>query len=75
MKNQRDNDPVLQELKEIKETLARIEASCSTMDSHVDFVEVIYERVHAPFSWMMNKIRNLSGIGGEAICLQKLKNS
>ena len=44
------------ELKEIKQTVERIERSTCKMDSHVDFVNGAYERVRAPFNYVIDRI-------------------
>jgi len=41
-------------LKTIDERLTKIERSVEKMDSHVDFVEEVYENVKSPFHKVLN---------------------
>lgn len=67
------NDAILEELKEIKEMLKKVQESCDKMSAHVDFVDCVYKNVQSPFNWFMNKVRQISGIGGNCIQLDNFK--
>lgn len=44
-----------EDLVEIKQQLAALQKSCEKMDRHIDFIEMVYEKLHAPLQWLLNK--------------------
>lgn len=56
-------DLILKKLEEMDKRLARVESSCTGMDSHIDFVEGVYTTVRHPLEFMSQKVSQLAGQG------------
>jgi glycerol-3-phosphate responsive antiterminator len=49
----------------ISEELGMVKTQTSKMDSHVDFVNGVYQKVEAPLNYVCDKVSRLIGNGSE----------
>ena len=54
-------DLILDKLSRIERRLERIEQSCGGMDSHIGFVENVYETLRSPLNYIKTYVNGLSG--------------
>lgn len=50
-----------EEVQSLKEIVLRLEKSCSRMDDHITFVDHVYDKVQAPFNFVLNKVSRVMG--------------
>lgn len=50
-----------EEVLSLKEIVLRLEKTCSRMDNHITFVDHVYDKVQAPFNFVLNKVSRVMG--------------
>jgi hypothetical protein len=64
---------IVRRLERIEERLDTVQKDCSSMSSHISFVEKTYKAVKFPLEYLKNKVELLAG--AERTPLHVIKNS
>ena len=60
-------EKVLESLHRIEERLGIIEKDCSTMRTHIDFIEKTYTIVQGPLQYLKNKLDSIRGMESQSL--------
>lgn len=71
---EQDIKDLKKEVKEMHETLRRIEDYCSHMNNHISFVETTYTNVRAPMDFLLGKVSRYMGISKAEYSLPVIEN-
>lgn len=52
-------------IKDLTSEIKKMNNKCEKMESHIDFVENVYDKVRKPMSYLVNSVSKLSGSGKE----------
>ena len=64
-------DLILEKLNAIEKRLDKIENSCGSMDTHIDFVDSVYTTVRRPLDFIVGKVSLLAGDNSRLILPEK----
>lgn len=60
-------DTVLERLTRLEDRLNGIEGSCSGMDSHIGFIEGVYETLRSPLDYFTSQVNRWTGKESESL--------
>lgn len=60
-------DVILEKIIRLEARVARIEGSCKGMDSHIGFVEGVYETLRSPMDYISSQVGRWTGEGSKQL--------
>ena len=48
-------EDLMEQLIEMRAEVKEMKQSCAKMDNHIDFIEIVYSKLRAPLTWVLNK--------------------